>query len=233
MEPQDLDPGPNVISGVDKLWGELAAAEPTSIRARSLTPLRGGSFAVPFLERVYLVDPAGRTISGPEGDALVRDPEFHLLILGYLTGASGEGAGGLAGRPAGGVGARSQAEGAARTLAVGWVSERQLPGGSLFFQGPHALPLPPLIRRFGTDAEGFGHACRSLGGTPLEYGDAGFAFRALPLVPLAVVLWTADEEFPARASMLFDPSVCRHLPLDLVLALTHATVLRIAGAAGD
>jgi hypothetical protein len=218
MEPQNLAQGPNVISGVDRLWGELAAAEPAVLCARSLTARRTEGFAVPFLQREYVVDPRQRTFAGPEGDPLCRDPEFQLLILGYLTGAGGPGSGDPAGP---------------EVPAAGWVSERQLPGGSLFFQGPHALPLGPLLRRFATDLEGFREACLSLGGKPLEFGDASFAFRVLPLVPAGVLLWTADDEFPARAGMLFQPSVSRHLPLDLVLALAHAAVVRLTGAPGD
>jgi hypothetical protein len=110
------------------------------------------------------------------------------------------------------------------------VSERQLPGGSLFFQGPHALPLAPLLRRFGADGEAFRRVCLGLGGRPIEFGDAGFAFQALPFIPLAVILWIADEEFPARAGMLFDPTAADHLPLDLLLALAHAVVARLETA---
>jgi hypothetical protein len=206
MQSMKPDPEPNAISGLDKLWRDLAAAQPAALSSDSLAAFRDGAYTVPFLDRSYRVDPEGRTIAGPEEDELARDPEFRLLILGYLTGARG---------------------GDTSSESPRWVSERQLPGGSLFFQGPHALPVAPLVRRFGTDAEGFRSACGSLGGTPLEYGDASFGFLALPLVPLAVILWTADEEFPARAGMLFDPSVSRHLALDLVLALARAAALRI------
>jgi hypothetical protein len=203
------DSGPNVASGLDRLWRQLAAEDPETLCDRSGVDFRDGRYVVPFLDREYLVELDGCRVSGPAGDGLAEDPEFRLLVLGYLTHARG-------GRPSG-----------------TWVSERQLPGGSLFFQGPHALPLTPLVRRFGRDGESFRQICVRLGGKPLDFGDVGFTFRALPLVPLAVILWVADEEFPARAGMLFDPTVPDHLPLDLVLALVHAAVARFEAAASD
>ena len=54
-----------------------------------------------------------------------------------------------------------------------------------------------------------------------EYGDLGLEFQALPRVPVACVLWVEDEEFPARVSFLFDPSIESHLQLDVVLALVR------------
>jgi hypothetical protein len=209
MSQIEPDSSPNVASGLERLWLKLASEDPEALCARSGVAFRDGRYVVPFLDRQYLVEVDSRRISGPRGDGLPDDQEFRLLILGYLTHAQG-------GRAAG-----------------TWVSERQLPGGSLFFQGPHALPLAPLVRHFGRDGEAFRKIGVRLGGQPLDFGDVGFAFQALPLVPLAVLLWIADEEFPARAGMLFDPTVPDHLPLDLVLALVHAAVARFEAAAPD
>jgi hypothetical protein len=110
-----------------------------------------------------------------------------------------------------------------------WVSERDLPGGNLFFRGPHALPAGPVLRRFGSDAEGFRRRCRELGGRPLDFGDAAFAFQALPRVPLACVLYVQDEEFPARLTFLLDSTASFQLPLDVILALVQSLVRLLAG----
>jgi hypothetical protein len=42
---------------------------------------------------------------------------------------------------------------------------------------------------------------------------------ALPKVPVTLLLWTADDEFPARADLLFDATAPRHLPTDILWAL--------------
>jgi hypothetical protein len=102
-----------------------------------------------------------------------------------------------------------------------WVNEKQLPGGSNFFSGPHHLPTDRLQQRYGTDLESFRRHCLQAGGKPLEFGDASFAFEPLPRIPLACVLWAADEEFPARVSFLFDSTILYQLPMEIILALGH------------
>jgi len=222
----DAKPGPNIDSGLERFWRELQGADPERVCPAAGVAFENGQYEVPFLGSTYSVQAANRRILGPPGDSLAQDPEFGLMILGYLTrtrqheGEVGPRRQGTDGTPAPSTRTASQ-----------WVSERQLPGGDLFFQGPHALPLSPIVRRFGQDAEGFRRTCSALGGTPLPYGDAAFALQAMPRVPLALILWLADDEFPARAGVLFDPSAAVHLPLDLILGLVRAAVLRLEAAA--
>jgi hypothetical protein len=110
-----------------------------------------------------------------------------------------------------------------------WISEMDLPGGTTFFRGPHAVPVRLITERFGQDLEGFKSACESLGGEPLELADAACSFRVLPRVPAAVLLWKGDDEFPARARVLFDRTVSQHLPMDVILGLCVELLSRIAG----
>ena len=219
-------PGPNIDSGLERFWRELQGADPDRVCPAAGVSFENGRYEVPFLGRTYSLQTADRRILGPPGDTLPQDPEFGLMILGYLTRTPQD--------PGEGEGLRPGTDGAPlppTSAALQWVSERQLPGGHLFFQGPHALPLSPIVSRFGQDAEGFRRTCSALGGTPLPYGDAAFALQALPRVPLGLILWVGDDEFPARAGVLFDPSAAVYLPLDLVLGLVRAAVLRLEAAA--
>nr|NJM04451.1 DUF3786 domain-containing protein [Desulfobacula sp.] len=100
-----------------------------------------------------------------------------------------------------------------------WVSEKDLKGGAAFFRGPHTLPTDWISSRFENDMAAFGQACEKLGGLPLALGDAAFSFRITPTVPVAVVYWQGDEEFPPETKLLFDRTLDRHLPLDIVFAL--------------
>ena len=109
-----------------------------------------------------------------------------------------------------------------------WISEKGLKGGSQFFQGPHAMPVRPLIDRFGSDASSFAKRCRLLGGTPLEYGDGSMSLPALPRIPVGFVIWEADDEFPADATVLLDSSIESHLALDVILGLVNRVIKRIA-----
>jgi hypothetical protein len=188
------------------LWKALAARDPAELSRRTLAAAEPGGYSLDFLDRRYRVEPEAGRIGGPQADRLLADPEFELLLLTYLTQA-----------------ADVPPEGT-------WVSEKDLPGGSLFFRGPHALPLEPLRARFGDDLPGFRRASERLGGGALPYGDAAYGFTVLPRIPAGCVLWARDEEFPARLNMLFDRSLGRHLPLDVVLALAHCLALRLLEA---
>ncbi len=191
-----------------RLWQALAALEPAEVGRRTLAEAGPGGYSLGFLDRRYRVEPEAGRIGGPQADPLLEDADFELLVLTYLTQA-----------------ADTPAEGT-------WISEKDLPGGSQFFRGPHGLPLQPLLARFGEDLAGFRRAAERLGGNPLPYGDAAYGFTALPRIPAGCLLWVGDEEFPARAGLLFDRSLARHLPLDVVLALAHCLVLRLLEAAG-
>lgn len=93
-----------------------------------------------------------------------------------------------------------------------------------FFRGPHALDFGPLLTRYGADPGGFAAAARRLAAEPVALADCAFRFRPLPRVPITLLLWTADEEFPARMSALFARSIEEGLPADAIWALVLRTV---------
>jgi hypothetical protein len=112
-----------------------------------------------------------------------------------------------------------------------WISEKDLPGGTTFFRGPHLLPTSLIGDRFSNNLQGFCDCCRQLGGTPLQLADAAFSFQITKDIPVAVLYWTGDEDFPAEAKILFDKTITEPLPLDIVFALAFEVCNRI-GAAG-
>ena len=60
---------------------------------------------------------------------------------------------------------------------------------------------------FGQNAEGLVEASKVLNGKKVAPGDAAFEFMILPKVPLQVILWAGDDEFPAEANILFDQTI--------------------------
>lgn len=108
-----------------------------------------------------------------------------------------------------------------------WISEKEIPGGATFFRGPHALPTELITKRFGNDLTLFSGRCEAIGGTPLEMADAAYRFEIVPQVPVAVLYWCGDEEFPAEARLLFDKSICRYLATDVVFSLAVGVCERI------
>lgn len=187
-----------------ELWDDLAALKPAEVRQRSLTGGEDGLFDVPFLDALYRLDPGKREVRDVH-TARVPDFQTGLVLINYLIHASEEG---IDGR---------------------MVPPREIPGGDLFFQGPHALLTGPVTRRFERDAAGFLENGLLLGGDQVSGGDAAFRLWALPKLPVAYSLYEADDEFGAELTITIDANAGRHLPLDSIWALINVVSLKVAG----
>ncbi|MFH1609526.1 MAG: DUF3786 domain-containing protein [Candidatus Bipolaricaulota bacterium] len=116
--------------------------------------------------------------------------ELQALVLDYLVGADGSSPTGR------------------------WLGFRELPHGGFYWQAFQGYSGDDLARSLNGDTASFRRGAERLAGSPVALGDAAYAFRALPNVPLAVVWWQGDEEFPPRAAVLFDAVDSHYLPTD-------------------
>jgi hypothetical protein len=163
--------------------------DPVETAARAAVDYEDGAFLVPFFETRYQVLWPSAAIQRASDEGEV-DVASRIVMLHYLLNADGA------------------------PLAAKWIAFRNLPGGMGYdgaFQGRANLRL---AHAFGSDLAGFEAAAQVLGGERLEFGDASFCFRLLPRVWLAVVLYLADEEFPASANVLFDGAASHYLPTE-------------------
>ena len=188
----------------ETLWNVLRSLKQENVcRKASVEYNEDGFYSIVFMGREYYVYPAEEKVTGPNKDILVPNLNFELLLLSYLTKAKDI------------------------PHYTKWVSEKEIPGGSTFFRGPHSLPEIPLMERFGKDREGFLKIGESLGGKRSEYGDASLEFLMLPRIPMICVLWIEDDEFPARVNYLFDASIEHQMPLDVLIAIVKCLELRL------
>lgn len=104
------------------------------------------------------------------------------------------------------------------------VGANSLPGGQFFFRGLHCLPTEKLEKAFGDRPEVLHQASARFGAEQCEFGDSSIRLNVLPLIPLTIVIWRRDEEFDARASILFDQTTASQLPLDALLTAVNLTV---------
>ena len=114
-----------------------------------------------------------------------------------------------------------------------WVSFRELPDGQFYaaaFQGYTGNRLAAL---FGDDIESFARAANQTNGRRQPFGDAAFYFQALPKVPVAIVCWLGDEDFPTSYRLLFDDSIKHHLPTDACAILGSMLTRKLAHAKTD
>lgn len=102
-----------------------------------------------------------------------------------------------------------------RTSGI-WVPNTRIDG--VIARNPSAPDplLEPFARRFSGRAGDLARICRALGGTALEKGDVSFQFSAFPQIPLQLVFWDADEDFPAQVQVLADSYVTDYVHYETV-----------------
>ncbi len=111
-------------------------------------------------------------------------------------------------------------------MADRWISFRELPDGAFYHQAFQGYSGNVIARTYRGDLEAFDRAARELKGTVLPtLAPKAFAFQPLPRVRIACALWPGDDEFPTRASVLFDAAASHYLPTD-GLALLGAGLAR-------
>lgn len=182
----------------DRLWEQLLEldVQKTAKRARCLYQGEKDQYVISFLNREYFVRPRERRIIRDDQDA---DFIEQLCILAYLINAQPI-------EPTGKL-----------------VQGVKLPGGEFFFQGVHKLPTEELEGAFGQQPEQLYHAGEQFGAKKCDFGDASIELDLFSRLPLTIVIWGGDDEFAARASILFDETAAQ-LPLDALLAAVNYAV---------
>ena len=194
------------MSGEEKAWDILAGLDPEDACKRALVSYDKGAgyYIIRSLGADFEVLPEKRQIKGlsPGADALVKKSGYFLnhSLLWYLINAKDI------------------------PLSGRLLKPEDVKGGLQFFRGTHVLPLERLSGLYG-DKAAFIEKGISLGGRLVSYGDASLELYPLPRAPVTLILWLADEEFPARASLLLDSTVEMHLPLDIVWSVGMLSAL--------
>ena len=112
-----------------------------------------------------------------------------------------------------------------------WVPLRELEGVGHAYQGFADRGIDKLVEFFGHKGELFLEAGLKLGGKKFDVGDVGIKINILPNVPMAFGLWTADEEFPADATILYDCSAVKELHVEDLAGLCFEAADEIIRAA--
>lgn len=94
-----------------------------------------------------------------------------------------------------------------------WIGYRELPDGLFYANTVTREVEVPLAGRYGDSPDAFAEAAEGLGGTVVELADTAYAFRPFPRVPVVIALWLEDEEFPAKAKVLYEKTGASNLPL--------------------
>jgi hypothetical protein len=108
-----------------------------------------------------------------------------------------------------------------------WISFAELPDGRFYQKAFQGYSGDELASYFGNDVNLFKKVNQLLQGESLSVGDAGFRYMALPKVPLAVIYFMGDDEFPSTCKLLFDASARHYLPTDACAILGSMLTHRI------
>jgi hypothetical protein len=113
-----------------------------------------------------------------------------------------------------------------------WIDCRDLQHGAVL--GAHfSRKILDRLRRFFSmeDSEKISRALR-WAGKPAKLADEGFEFKLFPRLPVALINWKDDEEFPAYSKILFDVSASNYMPTHGLAALTEFLIFRLTEEQG-
>ncbi len=99
------------------------------------------------------------------------------------------------------------------------MAELASPGGVTFFRGPHDIPTNLITAKVDNSVDAFRELCLKHGGVPLDMADMAFVFHITDRIPIAVLFWAGDDEFPPESKLLFDNTLPQHCALDILFAL--------------
>jgi len=163
-------------------------------------PIDGNALAIDFLGGHYKVEyPSGNFEPVPISEGEL--PVFtQILILHYLANPT-------------------------EILDTGTlISYKELPGGSIYIQPFTHRAIDPLVRTFGSNPDNLLEVATRIGGHSNGLGDVGVTFRVFPRIPVTLILWRADDEFPASGNILFDASAPAILPTEDYAVLASIVV---------
>ncbi len=199
---------PNIREQAYELAYRLACEQLASMdveeicRKTGAQPIDSSKIIVEYLNQSYLVALPSGEISLWDDDKEVPLTD-KILILHYLTSAKDT--------PA----------------SNRLITFKQLPGCASYFPVFSQLTITPLLNHFDKEPELLINAAAKLGGHKAGYGDVSVTINAFPHVPIILILWRGDDEFPPRGSIIFDSSISDYLSADDIIYLCATIVWKL------
>ena len=104
------------------------------------------------------------------------------------------------------------------------ITFKELPEGAIYFPTFAKRTTKPLSKNFGKAPQRLVDVAEKLGGQKAAFGDISVTIGAFPRVPITLVLWQGDSEFPPSASIMFDATVTDYLPTEDIIVACEAIV---------
>jgi len=170
--------------------------------ARYLVTGSQQEIAIEYLNRLY-------RITMPNVEVLLADSREEVsirdrvLILHYLLSAKGT------------------------PITNKLIAFKELSGGGNYFRTFSKRAIEPLMEHFGEQPHVLIDTAGKLGGHTVAYGDVAVTVNAFSRVPITIVLWQGDEEFPAQGDILFDAAISDYLSTYDVTVLCESIIWKL------
>lgn len=154
-------------------------------------------------------------VAFPSGDVCYGQGEEEvpvwtkILILHYLLTASGA------------------------PLSERLITFKEIPSGAFYLPAFERRTKRLLVEAFGAQPERLLDMASKYNGEKAEVGDFSAIIHALPRIPITLVLWKGDEEFPPDGNILFDETISQYLPTEDITVLSQMLVLGLVRALKD
>jgi Domain of unknown function (DUF3786) len=113
-----------------------------------------------------------------------------------------------------------------------WIAYQEVPDGKFYLDAFVRRAKNPMVQGFGNNPKLLVELCKEVyGATPLDQGDVAVAIQALPLIPVALILWRGDDEFSPEGTILFDRTVSQVLSAEDIAWLAGMIIYPLLGMA--
>jgi len=158
--------------------------------------------AIEYLNRLYRITTPNVEVllANSKEEVSIRD---KVLILHYLLSAKGT------------------------PITNKLIAFKELSGGGNYFRTFSKRAIEPLVEHFGEQPHLLVDTAGKLGGHRVAYGDAATVINAFSRVPVTIVLWQGDEEFPPQGNILFDAAVSDYFSTYDITVLCESIIWKL------
>jgi hypothetical protein len=193
----------------ESLLEKIKKIDPLTVAETTDAHYRGDGvprIIIPFLNSWFVLDLVPYRIRAEH--AVIDTLPLKVLVLHHLLTAA-------------------ENQGTAVRVMGKWIDCRSLQNGAVLGAHFAKSTAEALERFFSLEPDDRLAKVFKWGGKPTELGDAGFLFKFFPRLPVALINWREDEEFPSYSKILFDVSASNYMPTHGLSALAEFLIYRL------
>ena len=107
------------------------------------------------------------------------------------------------------------------------IAYKELPEGTSYFPTFSKRAIQPLVTHFGKEPHRLLDVAGILDGKKADYGDVAVTINAFSQVPITLVLWQGDEEFPPESNIIFDSTISDYLSTEDINVLCETIAWKL------